>query len=59
MKSIEEHAKAMKVATSVFAAVMQAQGWASGKAVSEETFKEAIQAFLDGPMGGNGRCYRV
>ncbi|MDR2393176.1 MAG: hypothetical protein LBD93_03325 [Treponema sp.] len=52
MKPIEEHTQAMKVAKSVFAAVMQAQGWARGTEVSEETFGEAVRAFLEGPMGG-------
>jgi hypothetical protein len=52
MKLVEEHAKTMNLPKSVFAAVMQAQGWARGKEVSEETFREAVRAFLDGSMGG-------
>jgi hypothetical protein len=52
MKRIEEHATTMNLPKSVFAAVMQTQGWARGKEVSEEDFREAVRAFLAGPMGG-------
>jgi 2-methylaconitate cis-trans-isomerase PrpF len=53
MKAIEAHATTMNLPKSVLVAVMQAQGWASGKEVSEETFREAVRAFLEGPMGGS------
>lgn len=52
MKPIEEHARNMNLPKSVLAAVMEAQGWAEGKAVPEETLREAVQTFLKGPMGG-------
>jgi hypothetical protein len=48
----EEHAKEAKTPASVFAAVMQAQGWAAGKKVTAEEYKKAVEAFLGAPMGG-------
>jgi hypothetical protein len=49
---VEEHAKAQNIPASVFAAVMQAQGWAAGKKVTAEDFKKAVGAFLNAPIGG-------
>ncbi|MDR0710363.1 MAG: hypothetical protein LBF77_09885 [Spirochaetaceae bacterium] len=50
--SIEEHAERLKVSKPILAAVMQSEGWATGKAVTEKVFKAAIDAFLNAPMGG-------
>lgn len=52
MKTIEEHARDINLPKSVFAAVKEAQGWAEGKEVPEETFREAVRSFLGGPIGG-------
>jgi transcription elongation factor len=50
--AIEEHQKNLKVDAPVFAAVMQTEGWASGKKVPEAVFKKAVEDFLGAPMGG-------
>jgi hypothetical protein len=52
MKTIEEHARNMNLPRSVLAAVMEAQAWAYGKEVSEEAFFDAVESFLNRPMGG-------
>jgi hypothetical protein len=52
LDTVEDHAKRAALAASVFAAVMQARGWAAGKRVPEEEFKQAVDAFLKAPMGG-------
>lgn len=52
MKTIEEYAQDMNLPASVLAAIMEAQRWASGKEVSEETFKHAVNTFLNGSMEG-------
>jgi hypothetical protein len=49
--AIEEHAKAQQVSAPVFAAVRQMKGWAEGKKVEEAEFKEAVNAFLNAPVG--------
>ena len=50
--TIEEHAATMRLDPAVTAAVMEAQGWATCKKVSETVFKQAVKAFLGCPMGG-------
>jgi hypothetical protein len=50
--AIEEHKKNLNIDAPIFAAVMQAKGWASGKKVPEAVFKKAIEEFLGAPMGG-------
>jgi hypothetical protein len=50
--AIEEHAAEMSISAPVFAAVRQYQGWASGKKVKKNEFEEAVNAFLNTPMGG-------
>jgi len=50
--AVEEHAKRQRLTAPIFAAVMQSKGWASGKKVTKTEFEEAINAFLDSPMGG-------
>jgi hypothetical protein len=52
LASIEEHAERLKIGKPILAAVMQSEGWAAGKQVTEEVFKTAINAFLNTPMGG-------
>jgi hypothetical protein len=52
LKSIEEHAEKLKEGKPILAAVMQAEKWAAGKKVTEDVFKTAVDAFLNGPMGG-------
>jgi hypothetical protein len=50
--AVEEHAQAMRVSAPVFAAVMQAQGWAEGKKVERTAFETAVKGFLNGAAGG-------
>jgi hypothetical protein len=50
--AVEGLAKRLGVSAPVFAAVMQMQGWASGKTVSETDFKKAVEAFLGAPISG-------
>jgi hypothetical protein len=50
--TIEEHKKNLNVDAPVFAAVIQAKGWAGGKKVPEAVFKRAVEDFLGAPMGG-------
>jgi hypothetical protein len=50
---VEDHAKAVKTPASVLAAVMQCRGWAAGKRVGAEEFKNAVEAFLSAPIGGD------
>jgi hypothetical protein len=51
-ETVEKLAKRLEVSAPVFAAVMQMQGWASGKTVSEDEFKKAVEAFLGAPISG-------
>jgi hypothetical protein len=50
---VEEHARRNKTPAPVFAAVMEAEGWAGGKRVPEAEFQKAVDRFLKGPAGGN------
>jgi hypothetical protein len=50
-QTIEEHAREQQVASSILAAVMQAEQWAAGKTVTETAFKAAVKSFLSAPMG--------
>jgi hypothetical protein len=50
--AVEEHAAMLGVSAPVFAAVMQAQGWAAGKKVEKAAFENAVKAFLNGAAGG-------
>jgi hypothetical protein len=50
--TIEEHAKRQDTPPSILAAIMQFQNWAAGKRVSEQAFKDAVNAFLGAPIGG-------
>jgi len=50
--TIEEHRKNLNVSAPVFAAVIQAKGWASGKKVPVEVFEKAVKDFLGAPMDG-------
>ena len=50
--TIEEHQENLNISKPVFAAVMQAEGWAAGKKVPETLFKKAVENFLGAPMGG-------
>jgi hypothetical protein len=50
--TIEEHKKNLNIDAPVFAAVIQAKGWASGKKVPEAAFKKAVEDFLGAPMDG-------
>ena len=50
--TIEEHRKNLNIDIPVFAAVMQAEGWAAGKKIPEAAFKRAVEAFLGASMGG-------
>jgi DNA-binding transcriptional regulator YiaG len=52
MLTIEEHKKNLNVSAPVFAAVIQAKGWASGKRVPVEVFDKAVKDFLGAPMDG-------
>jgi hypothetical protein len=52
LPAIEDHAKEHKTPASVFAAVMQMQGWAAGKKVTAEEYREAVETFMGAPMGG-------
>jgi hypothetical protein len=56
LPAIEEHAKNLQVGAPVFAAVMQAEGWAAGKRIPEAAFTTAVEAFLNAPMGGKQCC---
>jgi hypothetical protein len=50
--TIEEHKAAKKTAVPVFAAVMAAQGWASGKRVPLTVYEKAVSDFMNGPADG-------
>jgi len=50
--TIEEHAKNLEIDAPVFAAVIQAKGWAAGKKIPTEDFAKAVEEFLKGSMGG-------
>jgi hypothetical protein len=50
--TIEEHRKNLNVSAPVFAAVIQAKGWASGKKVPVTVFEKAVKDFLGAPMDG-------
>jgi hypothetical protein len=50
--TIEEHARRLHIDKPVFAAVMQTERWAGGKKVPEAVFKQAVEGFLNAPMGG-------
>lgn len=52
--TVEAQAQKHDIPAPVFAAVMQAQGWASGKAVSEKEFLGAVKDFLGAPMNKGG-----
>lgn len=43
-----------KVDRATFAGVCAAQGWATGKAVTESEFLAAVNKFKQSPMGGEG-----
>lgn len=43
-----------KVDRATFAGVCAAQGWATGKAVTENEFLAAVKQFNQSPMGGKG-----
>ena len=51
-RSVEEFAELRGVEPAVFAAVMEATGWAGGKVVDGGEFDRAIKSFLGAPMGG-------
>ena len=51
--AIEEHAAALGVSAPVFAAVRQYRGWAEGKKVKKDEFEEAVNTFLNSPIGGS------
>jgi hypothetical protein len=51
--AIEEHAKALQIPAPVFAAVRQMKGWAAGKKIEKAEFKEAVNAFLNAPVGAS------
>lgn len=54
--SIEALAIAHKTPASVLAGVCAANGWKPGKAVEEQEYLAAVDAFLKGPMrGGSGK----
>ena len=50
--TIEEHKENLGIKAPVFAAVMQAEGWAGGKRIPEADFKKAVESFLGSPIGG-------
>jgi hypothetical protein len=50
--TIEEHKKNLNISAPVFAAVIQAKGWASGKKVLLADFQRAVEDFLGAPMDG-------
>jgi len=50
--TIEEHKKNLNISAPVFAAVIQAKGWASGKKVPVAVFQKAVKDFLGAPMDG-------
>jgi hypothetical protein len=50
--TVEELAEAAKTPAPVFAAVMQAQGWAEGKRIPKADYAKAVEEFLNGPAGG-------
>jgi hypothetical protein len=52
LRAIEEHAAALDISASVFAAVKTARGWAAGKSVEKSEFEKAVKSFLGSPIGG-------
>jgi hypothetical protein len=50
--AIEDHAKVRRIPAPIFAAVRQMKGWSEGKKVTDAQFVEAVNAFLDAPLGG-------
>ena len=52
MLAIEEHRVNLDINVPVFRAVMQEQGWAAGKKITEAAFIDAVESFLGSPIGG-------
>jgi hypothetical protein len=52
MYPVEEVGARLGVRKSELVAVMEMQGWKSGKKVNETALKEALNAFLSASMGG-------
>lgn len=50
--TIEELAKKLAVKAWVFAGTMTANGWATGKQMTKQEFKSAVEAWLKAPMSG-------
>ena len=50
--TIEEHAKQENIPAHIFAAVKAMKGWNPGKKVHKSVFNEAVNAFLNAPIGG-------
>ena len=50
--TVDEHAAREKTPPAIAAAVLQFAGWSSGKKITKKAFKDAVNAFLNAPMGG-------
>lgn len=50
--SIEELKEKNKTPETVFQGMKAAENWKTGKAVTEEDYKKALNNFLKSPMGG-------
>lgn len=49
VKEIEKHKKELGISNAVFEGVKAANGWKSGKQVTEDEFRKACAAFLKAP----------
>lgn len=52
VKEIEKHKEVLGISDAVFEGVKAANGWKSGKQVTEDEFRKACAAFLKAPADG-------
>ena len=52
METIEKLKSKLKISNAVFAGVKAANNWKTGKQVTQEVFKKAIDDFLNAPIDG-------
>ena len=50
--TIEEHRQNLGIDVPVFLAVMELQGWATGKKIPKTDFLKAVESFLKSSIGG-------
>jgi len=52
LKSVEELKATLGISNTVFAGVLQANGWAEGLAMTQKAFEDAVAKWLNGPVHG-------